>query len=261
MGISGFFPGYIGMNVLGYINQFSPNVNLAGINYMNFPREVLSGGLTSSNPLQINIAPFGAGAASTMSSGLGLNLSQIPSAMPILDPFVVAGGPYSGNGLYSSYLPSGTVTPRISQPLLPDSFMSQMTSRFTAAATPAKTDATPTSLLGSLLAGFKTEPKTATPAATPKDTKTENREELRSAITASQTKLQAQLNPTLAKAEKNDGKARDKAVSEVRDTISKDLKKQGFDVKSVGTDSLKVNGKAFDLVSFSGGKASLQADG
>jgi hypothetical protein len=46
VGISSFFPGIAGQSVLRAINQFSPSVDLGGININQFPKEVVTAGIT-----------------------------------------------------------------------------------------------------------------------------------------------------------------------------------------------------------------------
>lgn len=338
MGLSAFFPGMIGQNVLSSIRQFSPVIDVPSINFQGFQKEIINFGQpgntsilptlptvsqifgSSLNNTGLNnsaglanfssaFSVFGRSILDNPASGLtGEELTRpappIPQSITIPDPFITSGGPFSrlsnftgGLNLGGSIFPStsslfspissqgdglvGQILDPIRRTSTGSPFFSdlrkQLITDFNVSIPPGPPLSERKSLrqkIDEALTAAGTD-KAKTPAAeTPKaeaskpDTaKTEvkktttDRAELKTVIDKTQTTLSKELNPILEKAAKSDGDDRQKAIGEAREVVSKDLKKQGFDVKASGNDNLVVNGKDFDIISFSGGKAKIQADG
>lgn len=246
MGIAAFFPGMIGQTVMGYMDQYSPSVHLAGVNYMNYPTEILTFGV----PGMTNPDPF-AGAHRTPTSSLGTALGTFDPIQSLsmagigFNPFVASTG--GSEGLIASLTqPWGSQT---TAPVLDNTFLVNLRDRLSD---------TLNTLTGQNTA--KAEEKPAEKAAEPKiDSKTKDREELRTAITQTQSKLADDLAPMLDKASNSDGVEREVAVARARNTMLRDLRQQGFSVTRMGRDSIRMNGKSFDLIDFKDGQATLQA--
>jgi hypothetical protein len=249
MGIATFFPGMIGQTVMGYMDQYSPSVHLAGVNYMNYPTEILTFGL----PGMTNTDPF-AGAHRTSTSSLGTALGTFDPIQSLsmagigFNPFVSSTG--GSEGLISSLTrPWGSPS---TAPVLDNTFLVNLRDRLSD---------TLNSLTGQTTAKAEEKPaEKPTEKTEPKiDSKTKDREELRTAITQTQSKLADDLAPMLDKASNSDGVEREASVAQARNTMLRDLRQQGFNVTRLGRDSIRMNGKSFDLIDFKDGQATLQA--
>jgi hypothetical protein len=140
MGISSFFPGLIGQNVLGYINQFSPVLDIPRVEVQRFPDEVLMAGrmgpvdpVLPRLPQMPSFLGGGAGLAGNAAEAIiGNDLNLTLAALGFMpNPFFGIGGAFSNTrpvpvaesasrmmqpmdfGAPSAVSPFGTVTPRV----------------------------------------------------------------------------------------------------------------------------------------------------
>lgn len=110
MGISSFFPGIAGQSVLSAINQFSPNVDLGGININQFPSEVVNAGITG--PVLPNNFPVFKSTQNRQSQGAGNanNSSRQATAQPAENSLA---NNLFGSNLNETFVQLGLIPPNV----------------------------------------------------------------------------------------------------------------------------------------------------